>query len=335
MATTRLSDVVIPEVYETYQSVNSPEKTTFVQSGIAVTNGLLSKELASGGETATIPYWKDLDADDEANLSTDDPDEKASLNKISTGKMLTRKGFYNQGYSAMDLSGELAGSDPMQRIKARFGTYWQRQFQRRIIATCNGLMAHNIANNDGDMVINIAKEAKSEYTDKTMFNAESFVDAVYTLGDMADELTTVAVHSGVMARMVKNDDIVYIPDSEGKLTIATYKGKRVIVDDSLPVFAGTTDGFKYTSVLFGGGAIGYALKTPKNGVAIVRDELAGNGGGMESIIERQNMIIHPFGYSCIGTPAKQSLSMAELAKATTWKRELDRKHVPLAFLVTN
>ena len=49
--------------------------------------------------------------------------------------------------------------------------------------------------------------------------------------------------------------IDFIPDSEGK-PIATFQGRRVIVDDSLPMRAGTTDGLVYTTYLFGPGAFG-------------------------------------------------------------------------------
>ena len=43
MATVRLSDVVVPAVYETYQSVDSPEKTAFFESGVAVTDAMLTR----------------------------------------------------------------------------------------------------------------------------------------------------------------------------------------------------------------------------------------------------------------------------------------------------
>lgn len=337
MATTRLSDAVIPEIYESYSVVDSLEKTAFAQSGVAVTNEVISQELNSKGVKAFLPYWKDLDANEEPNYSNDDPEEKAVPKKVGSDTFEVRKAFLNQTYSTMDLVAELAGSNPMQRIKSRFDTYWQRQFQRRLIANCNGILANNIASNDKDMVIDIAVEALASQTDKTRFNPDSFVDALFTLGDMSDQITTIAVHSAVLSRMVKNDDIEYIQDSEGKATIATYKTKRVIVDDGLPVFAGSTNGFKYTSILFGGGAFGYSMNPPKEGlgVEVVRDALAGNGGGMESIIERQNLILHPLGFDNIGTPVKQSFNLAELATAPIWKRKVARKNIPLAFLITN
>ena len=54
--------------------------------------------------------------------------------------------------------------------------------------------------------------------------------------------------------MRKLDLIDFIPESEGKAQIKVFQGRRVIVDDTLPVRAGTTSGLVYTSYLFGPGA---------------------------------------------------------------------------------
>jgi hypothetical protein len=144
-----------------------------------------------------------------------------------------------------------------------------------------------------------------------------------------------AVHSSVMKQMVKNDDIDFIPDSQGNLTIPTFMGKRVIVDDGLTVTAGTTDGFKYTSVLFGAGAFGYGDGMPEVPVEIEREAAQGDGGGIETLWRRNTWLLHPFGFQATGTPAGNSFTQAELALAAQWDRVIERKNVPMAFLITN
>jgi hypothetical protein len=67
------------------------------------------------------------------------------------------------------------------------------------------------------------------------FDADSFIDSTFLLGDEAGGLTAVAVHSQTLKAMVKADLIDFLPDSQGKLTIPTYLGKTVIVDDGMPV----------------------------------------------------------------------------------------------------
>src|SRR5690554_4812245 len=175
----------------------------------------------------------------------------------------------------------------------------------------------------------------SSQTSDTRFNRDVFTEATFTMGDARTALTAIAVHSSVAKQMVKNDDIVYMPDSQGNLTIPTYMGLRVIEDDGLTVAAGTTDGFKYTSVIFGPGAFGYGEGDPLNPVEVYRDPQGGNGGGIETLWERHTWLLHPFGFQQTGTPAGESFTQAELSGAGVWDRILPRKLVPMAFLVTN
>lgn len=336
MATVQLSDIIDVKVFQDLPSVNSPEKTAFFESGVVTRNSLLDGIATAAGKTAELPFWKDIDATVAPNLSTDNPATLATPDKIVQGEQIARKAFLNKGLSAADLASELAmGSRAMDQIRARVDAYWLRQWQRRLIASCNGVLADNVANNSGDMVINVAVEATASQTATTKFNRDTFTDAVYTMGDAADALRAIAVHSAVMKQMVKNDDIVYVPDSQGRLTIPTYMGLRVIVDDGLPVVAGTTSGFKYTSVIFGEGAFGYGDGAPVVPVEVQREANQGNGAGVETLWTRKTWILHPFGYQNTGTPASVSFSLSELAADAAWSRVVDRKNVPISFLVTN
>lgn len=334
MALTQLSDVIIPAVYESYTAVNSPEKSAFFESGVVVQNAMLNQKANSGGRTVNVPFWKDLDSSVAPNLS-DDTTNAATPQKVIAGEQIARMAYLNQGYSSADLAGEIAGSDPMQQVRNRFGTYWMRQWQRRLIASCNGILADNVAANSSDMLIKVAAEATGSVTSSTLFNRDAFTEAAYTMGDMASELQAIAVHSRVMAQMVKNDDIVYIQDSQGALSIPTYMGLRVIVDDGMTVRPGTTSGFVYTSVLFGAGAFGYGEGSAKFPVELDREAAKGNGGGIETLWERKTWLLHPFGFQATGTPAGNSFTLAELALATSWARVVERKSVPIAFLQTN
>lgn len=343
MATVRLSDVVIPSVYMSYSALNSPELTAFYESGIIATSDVMNQIARDGGKFAVLPFWNDLDTTDEPNYSNDDPDDKATPDKVGTGTMTGRKAWLNKGYSDMDIVQELAGASPMQHIRNRFGVWWTRQFSKRLIASAVGILADNVANDGGDMLIDISGAAGTD----ALFNSDAFIDAAYTSGDHAEGFGAIGVHSAVMARMVKNDDIVYIPDSQGKLTIPTYKGRRVVVDDNMPK-TGTGANSVYTSILFGGNSFGFGAVDgsafavgegqPRVPVEVDRDPRAGNGGGMEEIWERKTWILHPFGYEWVestGTPLASgefSPTLSDLASATHWNRVVSRKQVPLAFI---
>ena len=336
MPTTRLSDIIDVKVFRDLPQVDGPEKTAFFDAGIVTRNGLLD-EIASGpGKIVELPFWNDLDGSVEVNYSTDNPASSATPQKINQGSQIARKAFVNQGWQAADLASELAmGGTAMEAVRARTDRYFARQWQRRLVAACNGLLADNVAANSGDMVVNVAAEATGSQTADTRFNRDAFTEAAFTMGDAKSGLTAIAVHSAVHKQMVKNDDIVYIPDSQGQLTIPTYMGLRVIVDDGMTVTAGTTSGFKYTSVLFGAGAFGYGVGSPEVPVEVDRGAAAGDGGGIETLWVRNTWLLHPFGFQQTGTPAGVSFTNAELQAATSWARVLDRKLIPMAFLVTN
>lgn len=336
MATVQLADIIDVTVFQDLPAVNSPEKTAFFQSGIVTRNSLLDGLATAAGKTAELPFWNDIDPTVAPNLSNDNPASIATPAKVVQGEQISRKAFLNKGLSATDLASEIAmGPRAMEHIRNRVDTYWLRQWQRRLIAATNGVLADNVASNSSDMVVSVAAESIAGQSATTRFNRDAFTDAVYTMGDAATELRAIGVHSRVMQQMVKNDDIVYIPDSMGQLTIPTYMGLRVIVDDGHTVTAGTTDGFKYTSVLYGEGAFGFGDGAPLNPVEVEREAAQGNGAGVETLWTRKTWILHPFGFQQTGTPASVSFSLAELANAANWSRVVERKNVPLGFLVTN
>lgn len=335
MGLTQLTDIIDVTVFQDLPAVNSPEKTAFFQSGVVVRSPLLDALASAEGKVAELPFWKDIDATVETNYS-DDSENSATPQKVIQGEQISRKAFVNNGWKEADLAAELSmGGDALTQVRNRVDTYFMRQWQRRVIAMSNGILADNVANDAGDMVSDIAAESIAAQTASTKWSRSAFTTAVFTLGDAFGEISAVAVHSAVYKQMVDADDIDFIPDSNGSLIIPTFMGKTVIVDDGMTVTAGTTDGFKYTTVLFGAGAFGYGEGSAKVPVEVQRLAAQGNGGGTEELWVRKTWLLHPFGYQCTGTPVGNSLTLAELATATTWDRVIDRKSTPLAFLITN
>lgn len=336
MATVRLADIIEPTVYQDLAPVNNPEKTAFFESGVASRSPLFDGLSQGSGKLAELPFWNDLDPTVEPNYSTDNPASDAVPNKVAQGEQIARKAFVNQAYQAADLAREISmGADAMQHIRNRFGTYWMRQWQRRCLSTVQGVFADNEANDGGDMIHDIASESIAGQSAATLFSRDAFIESAYTMGDMADGVTALAVHSMVAKQISSQDDVEDVRDSEGQLLYQAYLGRRIIVDDSLPVIAGGTDGFKYLSVLFGPSAIAYGAGGATVPVEVEREALAGDGGGIETVVERDTWILHPSGFQNTGTPAGESFTLAELEAATTWDRVVARKNVPMAFLMTN
>ena len=101
--------------------------------------------------------------------------------------------------------------------------------------------------------------------------------------------------------------------------IPTYMGKRVIVDNGMPL-----DGDVLTSYIVGEGAIGLG-----NGAAPVptetdRDALAGD----DILINRQHFLLHPRGVKFTNkSVAGSSPTNAELATASNWERVYEPKNI--------
>lgn len=337
MPQVRLQDVVIPEVFDSYQAVNTAELDSFYQSGIVVHSNLFDQYANQGGRKVTIPAWGDLNLNDEPNYGNDDPDDLATPKKIMTLEWDVRKAFMNQGWSAMDLVQELAGSEPMKRIRARIDKYWLGQWQRRLIASSIGIMNANIAKDGGDMVYDISTEDGANATDANLFSRKAMTGAIFTMGDRWKDTRAIGVHSMVMKRMVDQEDIVTVKPSDGSDEVHYFLGRRVIVDDMMPVIAGTTSGFKYVSVMFGGAMFGYGNGTPNVSTEVTRVAEAGNGTGMETLWSRKTWILHPKGHSYTGVTQADGLSanLTELQRADNWERVIERKLVPMSFLITN
>ena len=337
----RLSDIFLRPVYESYTALNSPENTALFSSGLISVNAVLSALAKAGNKTGTVPFWLDLDASGEPDYTNDDPEDIAVPDKIGTSSMIYRKAFVHKSYASMDLVAELMGDNPLRRIRERFNFYWTRQMQKRLIAMTNGIIAANIAQDSGDMVVDIS----GLVGDAAKFNALAALDAEYSLGDAAGGLSGMAVHSMIAKSMAKNDEIATVRDSEGKVVLRTYREKVLIIDDSLPVSGAGADRI-FTSVLYGPGAFGFGGEegtamgvgegTPENPSYVTRAEDIGNGGGGETIGERKTWLMHPFGFSWVeaggGALTEFSPTLANLATAAKWDRVVERKQVPMAFL---
>lgn len=336
MATTQLSDVQFDtDVYASYVREDHPDRNAFVTSGVAVTNALLAARAAGQGDITTIPYWKDLSYDNE-NISSDDPSSYATPEKISTGKMVARNAHINNAWQTANLVSEVLGSeDPMREIQSRTAKYWENRFEARIQAITLGLYLENAAG-DEDMIYDISSEDGDNADDSNKFSFEAFVQGRATMGESADELKLMAVHPAVMTQMILNQDIDYIQDSMTGVMIPTYNGVRVVEDKKMPAIAGTTSGFRYISVLYKAGAFGFGAAPAKRPVAVEFDELAANGAGIETLVERKQWLIHPEGYAWQeASVASDSPTTTECAEAANWSRVFERENIGIAFIVTN
>jgi hypothetical protein len=337
---TKLADVIVPEVFSPYTQQMTQEKSRLIRSGAIVMDGALNTALAGGGLTFNEPSFKDLDNDAE-NVSSDDNTTTSTPNKIGTATEIQVRLSRNNSWSSMDLTGDLAGEDPMNAISNRVSDYWVRRVQAAFVATLTGVFADNDAapggsdtHTAGDMTHDVSGAVFAEGI--TNFTAEAFIDATATMGDSMGNLTMVMMHSLVYARAQKNNLIDFVSDSVNgnAVSIPTFLGREVIVDDGVTQAAGV-----FNTWLFGAGAIRMGMGSPKVPTEVDRAPAAGNGGGQEVLYNRVEWIIHPVGHAYVGTPANGGPSNAStsnnLANAASWSRRFpERKQINIARLIT-
>ena len=261
------------------------------------------------------------------------------MNKITSDQDIARIHNDAQVWSVNHLAKVISGDDPMQAIVDLVGGYWARTDEGLVISALKGVFA---AASMSANLLAIHSESVAAQTSATRLNGATFVDACTKLGDAADRLTAVAMHSGTEAALRKLDLIDFIPDSEGKAMLRTFQGRRVVVDDTLPTRAGSTDGTVYTTYLFGQGAFAKGV-APLDGAALQ------GGFGTEGVeiarvaldsdtvlINRRRYILHPRGVKFNSTTvAGDSPTNAELELAVNWTRVWEAKNVRLVAITHN
>ena len=309
MPAVKISDIIVPIVFNPYIVQETNRLDAFVQSGVVSNDPALDALALNGGNMINMPFFNDLTGDSE-ELSDAAP---LAVNAITTGQDKARLHMRGKAWGVNDLASALSGADPMQVIGSKVAKFWVGERAKVLFKSLVGIETALAATNVYD--ISALVGALAVITGKETLNAKQ------KLGDNASKLTAIAMHSATYTKLQQDDLIVYFPTSDANVLIPTYLGYKVIVDDACPEAAGV-----YTTYLFGAGAFGLG-----NGAAPVptetdRDSLAGE----DVLINRQHFILHPRGIkwnevACVGaTP-----TFAEIATATNWTKIYDAKNIRL------
>ena len=306
---TKIEDVIVPEVFNKYVIERTAELSALYQSGIVSHNPELDALASAGGKLINMPFWADLTGEDEV-LSDTNPLETDKITANQDQAVLLMRG---KAWKANDLAKALSGDDPMRAIGDLVAAYWARRQQVTLLSILKGVFGGTSTKMAGNSL-----DISAETGNDAAFTGETFINASYKLGDAEEKLTALAVHSSVYANLRKQNLIEFLLASDNT-KIPTYMGKRVIVDDGMPL-----DGDVFTSYIFGEGAIGLG-----NGAAPVptetdRDALAGD----DILINRQHFLLHPRGVKFTNkSVAGSSPTNAELATASNWERVYEPKNI--------
>lgn len=333
MAETLVSDVIVPEIFLPYVLERTAELSAFFTSGIIDTDSQFAALANGGGQTIQMPFWQDISG----NSQVLSDGGSLTTKKIGASRDVAVLNNRGDAWKTNDLARLLSGDDPMGRIGDLVAAYWARDHQDTLISMLKGVFA--IASMAGNL--SAIHAASGAIGAANYLTGTTFIDGKQLLGDAKNNLAAIAMHSAVEASLLKQDLIDFMPDSEGKMTLPTFQGLQVIIDDSMPTET-INSATVYTSYLFGKGAVAMGAASnvmdPIEGgfgtweLEYTRDALAGSS----IMINRRRFILHPRGVKWLGgSMAGLSPTNTEFENASNWLRVFEAKHIRVVKITHN
>lgn len=324
MAGTTLQDVIVPELFNPYVINRTMELSALVQSGIITNNSEFDALASQAAPTVNMPFFEDLTGESEQIIEGADLED----NKITSNKDVAAIIRRAKMWSATDLSAALAGSDPMAAIATRVAQFWSRDLQKELVALLDGIFGTIPAGEEGTppaetrLASNLL-DISGKSGNAANWSGSAFIDAEQLLGDAKAQLTGICMHSATQAYLKKQNLIETVQPSND-VAFGTYQGKRVIVDDGCPVKNGV-----YTTYLFGSGAIALGNGNPVGFVPTETDRAKRKGSGVDYLINRKTMILHPRGIAWQNAVVAKTEgpSRKEVADPKNWKPVYESKQI--------
>lgn len=306
---TKLADIIVPEKFNEYVLQESTVRNELVQSGIIVPDPALDNIAMQGGKIVTLPFFEDISSKDDEVLSDT---EALTPDKITGGSDQAPIHRRGKAFGVSDLAEDVSGDDPMGKIAVRVAEFWNNKFKKVVLASLQGAFGHS-------SMSNLVHDISGRNGDDAVISPETFLDALYKIGDAKDKITAVAMHSAVEGALIKKGLAVTKLDPFTNREYTSFLNRRILVDDSLPFSSGV-----YVTYLFGQGAFAFGNGKVKVPVETDRDSLLGE----DYLIHRRAFILHPRGVKFTAQNiAGVSPTNQELALASNWERVYDYKNI--------
>lgn len=167
-------------------------------------------------------------------------------------------------------------------------------------------------------------------------------------GDNKNCFTIAIMHSEVATNLENLNLLNYLKQTDSKgiqrdLTLATWNGRAVIIDDSMPVTEDSSGKSIYTTYILGKGAFDYEDIGAK--VPFEMDRNPAVRGGMDTLYARERKCFAPFGISYLkNNQASLSPTNEELRDGSNWelvnngsetdKKYINHKAIPIARIIS-
>lgn len=313
-----------PEVFTDMMREADDWRTPVIASGIIQQDASIMNRIGEKGNVATIPIYKPLSAYESGMeaLNNDGSTNNTPVD-VKGDKQTCMLIQRMKAFQAKDFTKELTGADPLTMIRDKIAGYYSQVWEAELMNIATAVLKVEALS---DHVLDLATESKSIEAG-TIYDAEQAA-----LGDMADGLGLIVMHSAIYKEYKKMDLVdfdKYVVEGviTKEITLPTIAGKRVLVTDHF-----TKDSDTYLTFLFGEGAF---LSCDKDNYEnqYYTDYDPESSAGVEKFYTKQGKVIHPNGLSlAVDNIAGESPTKDELGTASNWSLKYNPKNVKMGLI---
>ncbi len=303
------------EVFGKYlETVPRVKQNALLKAGILRGRSDLKTLLAeqTGGNFITVPMTG-LIGGSAVNYDGDTNITATALETFMQGVIVVGRA---KAWQEKDFSQDITGHDFMADIAAQVGDYWDDVDQATLLKILEGIFGVSTNGFATDHTLDITGE-----TVKTV-DATTLNSAIQKAAGANKNIFSVVIMHSVVATNLENQQLLeyakYTDPSgiQRDMSLATWNGRTVLVDDDVPVDTTGTNPV-YTTYILGEGAFDYCDCGARVPNELYRDPTT--KGGQEMLITRQRKLFAPRGFSFVQpSTAIISPTDAQLATAARW-----------------
>ena len=352
MADLYFNDILINErAFGKYlEALPHQNRNALIKSGVFVSDPRVKQLLSSqvGSYYGVLPMIGRIDNDDPQNYDGDTDIETERIGTLSQGVIAYGRAH---GWEELDFTTDIsAGENPLQWMGQQIADYWDDKETDILMGVTKALF--DVGTKSG------ATDNEKAFTEKHTLDVSGTVDTVITpetlnnlvqqaSGDKRGQYTMVFMHSTVAKNLENQKLLEWMKGTDANgiqrdLTMATWNGRTVIVDDGMPYDPETG---LYTTYVFGRGAFSFDSLGAKVPVEIERE--AAKRGGITRLYNRRRNVLVPRGFSFVGNNnlgGKLSPTNEQLFTTANWAivaggtearpQEFHHRDIPMARIIS-
>lgn len=332
-----------PEAFGKYVSIiPKVRKNELIKSRALQSNSQIKQ--AFRGQTgvvyATIPIFGRLDGE-ALNYDGETDITATSTTTYDRGVVVIGRA---KSWVERDFSEDITeGAGFMSNVARQVSEYWEDVDQDILISVLNGIYAMTGTENE-DFINNHTYDITTETNPNV--SPETLNTAIQKASGDKKQQYSIAIMHSVIATNLENLKLLKFmtqTDTQGiqrDLTLATWNGRTVLIDDHMPILDDGDSNLSYTTYVLGIGAFDYENIGAEKPYEMARDPA--KNGGQDYLYSRQRKVFAPYGISFLKkVMASNSPTNAELSNGDNWSlvndsngKYISHKAIPITRIIS-